>query len=200
MQVIEYKILKPHQSVLKAYLREPVAESDLTAFRDAMRTLLRRIDPEKLEEYNKILVADFFNQSLYKGNKYMVNICDRADLAIYPELGSPVVLFEFKGPGRPDMVTKENLKQKALYELVLYYIREEVKNNNTDIKHLVITNCWEYFIFDKKDFYQWFARNKRFTQSILDAEASGEPNDYIYYLPYCGTSALQNNPLVVQSD
>ena len=52
MQPMEYKILKPHQSVLKAYLREPVAESDLTAFRNAMRNLLKRIEPAESEEFN----------------------------------------------------------------------------------------------------------------------------------------------------
>ena len=178
--LLAYRILKPHQSVLKAYLREPVAESDLAAFRNAMRNLLKRIEPAESEEFNKNLVAEFFNQSLYKGNKYMVNTRGRADLAIYSESGQPVVLFEFKGPNEPGMVTKEDLKNKAFYQLILYYIREEVKNRNSEIRHLIITNCLEYFIFDKKDFYQWFARNNRFAQKVLDAEERRETTENIY--------------------
>lgn len=178
----KYKILKPRQSILKAYLREPISETELASFRTAMQTMLGRIDSSQHEEFNKNLVIDFFNQSLYKGNKYMVNTRDRADLAIYSESGQPAVLFEFKGPGRPDMVSKENLKEKALYELVLYYIREEEKYHNTDIKHLIITNCWEYFIFDKKDFYQLFASNKQFVQRVLSSDngSSKDGNDFIY--------------------
>lgn len=178
----KYKILKPRQSILKAYLREPISETELTSFRTAMQTMLGRIDSSQHEEFNKNLVIDFFNQSLYKGNKYMVNTRDRADLAIYSESGQPAVLFEFKGPGRPDMVSKENLKEKALYELILYYIREEEKYHNTDIKHLIITNCWEYFIFDKKDFYQLFASNKQFVQRVLSSDngSSKDGNDFIY--------------------
>lgn len=178
----KYKILKPRQSILKAYLREPISETELTSFRTAMKTMLGRIDSSQHEEFNKNLVIDFFNQSLYKGNKYMVNTRDRADLAIYSESGQPAVLFEFKGPGRPDMVSKENLKEKALYELILYYIREEEKYHNTDIKHLIITNCWEYFIFDKKDFYQLFASNKQFVQRVLSSDngSSKDGNDFIY--------------------
>ena len=178
----KYKILKPRQSILKAYLREPISETELTSFRTAMQTMLSRIDSSQHEEFNKNLVIDFFNQNLYKGNKYMVNTRDRADLAIYSESGQPAVLFEFKGPGRPDMVSKENLKEKALYELILYYIREEEKYHNTDIKHLIITNCWEYFIFDKKDFYQLFASNKQFVQRVLSSDngSSKDGNDFIY--------------------
>lgn len=178
----KYKILKPRQSILKAYLREPISETELASFRTAMQTMLGRIDSSQHEEFNKNLVIDFFNQSLYKGNKYMVNTRDRADLAIYSESGQPAVLFEFKGPGRPDMVSKENLKEKALYELILYYIREEEKYHNTDIKHLIITNCWEYFIFDKKDFYQLFASNKQFVQRVLSSDngSSKDGNDFIY--------------------
>lgn len=175
-----YSILKPNQSILKAYLREPVAESEITDFREAMKNLLQQIKPSETEEFNKNLVIEFFNQSLYKGNQYMVNTYHKADLAIYTKTDKPVVLFEFKGPSRPDMVTTDNLKHKSLYELILYYIREEVGKQNKDIKHLIITNCYEYFIFEKKDFYQWFASNKRFVQSVLAADTGDDKNDYIY--------------------
>ena len=146
-----YTILTPSQSIPKAYLRDKPEAQAVIAFKSAMQDLLARINPSEHEEFNKNLVAEFFNKSLYSGRNYMVNTYQRTDLAIYAEMGTnnehPVVLFEFKGPSRPDMVTKDDLKKKALYELILYYIREEVKNHNTDIKHLVITNCWEYFIF-----------------------------------------------------
>lgn len=143
-----------------------------------------RIKETESEEFNKNLVIECLNKSLYQDGQYMVNTYQRTDLAIYAEVGTPnehpVVLFEFKGPSRPDMVSRENLKKKALYELILYYIREEAINHNTEIKHLVITNCWEYFIFEKRLFYQLFARNKRFVQRVLDADTSSDRNDYIY--------------------
>lgn len=177
-------ITKPTQVVAKAYLRQPVAESDATTFRNALKELLQRIDPDESEEFNKNLVANFFNESLYRDRTYMVNTYERTDMAIYSNVGTreehPVVLFEFKGPNRPDMVTTDDLKRKALYELILYYIREEVKNHNTDIKHLVITNCWEYFVFEKSLFYQLFARNRRFADKVLEADNSNDSTDYIY--------------------
>ena len=153
-----YKILTPNQSVLKAYLKESVSLNELQVFRKAMQTLFLRINPSESEEFNKSLVKDFLSQNLYNGNSYMVNTYYRTDLAIYYNTNlqneHPMVLFEFKGPERPDMVTQNDLKKKSLYELVLYYIREEIQKKNTEIKHLIITNCWEYFIFEKKLFYQ----------------------------------------------
>ena len=179
-----YKILSPSQSIPKAYLHDKPEMQEVIAFKNAMQELLTRINPSEHEEFNKNLVAEFFNRSLYRDRNYMVNTYQSTDLAIYAEMGThnehPVVLFEFKGPSRPDMVTVEDLKKKALYELILYYIREEVKNHNTDIKHLIITNCWEFFIFEKKLFYQLFARNKRFVQKVLDADTGDDRTDYIY--------------------
>ena len=181
---MEYKILKPSQSITKVFLQEKPLDSEIERFRAAMQVLLSRINGREHEEFNKLLVKDFLNNSLYVDGKYMVNTYQNTDLAIYTEMDTnykhPVVLMEFKGPGRPDMVTKDNLKKKALYQLILYYIREEVKNHNTDIKHLIITNCWEYFIFEKKLFYKLFARNKHFVKQVLDADTGDDDNNYLY--------------------
>lgn len=157
---------------------------EMEKFRVAMQEMFDRINPLEEEEFNKNLVTRFFNSAFYGNGQYMVNTYHKTDLAIYTEMGTnhehPVVLMEFKGPGRPDMVTKDNLKKKALYQLILYYIREEVKNHNTDIKHLIITNCREYFIFEKKLFYKLFARNKHLVKQVLDADTGDDDNNYIY--------------------
>lgn len=179
-----YKISTPTRSVPKAYLHNKVDAKDMMTFKSAMQEMLTRIKPAEHEEFNKNIVAEFFNKTLYRDKSYMVNTYNVTDLAIYAEMGThnehPVVLFEFKGPERPDMVTRNDLKKKALYELILYYIREEIGKRNTDIKHLVITNCWEYFVFEKKLFYQLFARNKRFVQKVMDADTGNDGTDYIY--------------------
>lgn len=181
---MDYKILTPGQAIAKIYLKERIEVNLLNQFRESMRELFQRINPSESEEFNKNLVVEFFNKSLYNDRRYMVNTYQRTDLAIYSEMGThnehPVVLFEFKGPNRPDMVTTADLKKKSLYELILYYIREEVRNHNSDIKHLIITNCREYFVFEKKLFYQLFVKNRRFAQRVLDADTGNDNTDYIY--------------------
>ena len=122
-----YKILTPNQSVLKAYLKESVSLNELQVFRNVMQTLFMRINPSESEEFNKNLVIDFLGQSLYKGNSYMVNTYHRTDLAIYSNVnlhnGHPMVLFEFKGPLRPDMVTINDLKKKSLSLIPQHYYK-----------------------------------------------------------------------------
>lgn len=179
-----YKILTPNQAIPKAYLHDKPEFQKVIAFKSAMQELLMRIKSYEHEEFNKNLTIEFFNKCFYRDKSYMVNTYNVTDLAIYTEMGThnehPVVLFEFKGPERPDMVTKNDLKKKALYELILYYIREEIGKRNTDIKHLVITNCWEYFVFEKRLFYQLFARNTRFVQKVIEADTGDDKTDYIY--------------------
>ncbi len=181
---MDYKILNPTQAIAKVLLRQSSQMDEVQTFRAAMRELLSHIDSEESEEFNKNLVVEFLNKSLYRDRIYMVNTYQRTDLAIYTNRGTkeehPVVLFEFKGPGRPDMVTVDDLKRKALYELILYYIREEVRERNTNIKHLVITNCWEYFVFEKKLFYQLFVRNRRFADRVIEADTGDDKKEYIY--------------------
>ncbi len=179
-----YNILNPLQSLAKVLLRQPSEETEVQIFRNALKELLSRIQPDESEEFNKNLVDEFFSKSLYRDRTYMVNTYQRSDLAIYSNVGTkeehPVVLFEFKGPNRPDMVTKDDLKRKSLYELILYYIREEVRNHNTEIKHLIITNCWEYFVFEKRLFYQLFVRNRRFAEQVIAADTGDDKKEYIY--------------------
>lgn len=174
-----YNILNTIQAIPKALLRQPSNESDVQAFRTALQELLSRIQPEESEEFNKNLVDEFFSRSLYRDRTYMVNTYQRTDLAIFKD-ERPMVLFEFKRPGSTEMVTKEDLKRKSLYELILYYIREEVRNHNTEIKHLIITNCWEYFVFEKKLFYQLFVRNRRFAEKVIAADTGDDKTEYIY--------------------
>ena len=78
-----YTILTPSQSIPKAYLRDKPEAQAVMAFKSAMQDLLARINPSEHEEFNKNLVAEFFNRSLYSGRNYMVNTYQRTDLAIY---------------------------------------------------------------------------------------------------------------------
>ena len=176
------KELKPSQVVNKVYLNDAVIESDIKRFRAALSDLLDNINIAESEEHNKTFVGNFLRDTFYKEG-YIVNTRWKADNAIYEKKDSdkkiPVVLMELKGPGRPDMVSNTELNQKALHELILYYLREEINEGNTEVKHLVITDCYQWFVFEKKLFYQLFAKNKSFVKRVLEADKT-ENTDYIY--------------------
>jgi len=50
------------------------------------------------------------------------------------------------------MVRPDCLNAKAFHELILYYMRERITNHNLEIKHLIATNIYEWFIFDVEVF------------------------------------------------
>ena len=180
---MQQKIRTPRQSLLKGFITLPVSKEDIGLFKQELQLLADRIKIEESEEYNKNLIMQFLNRTYYVRQGYMVNTYGKTDMAIYTDSAEgrkPVVLFEFKGPGRPDMISTSNFRKKALYELVLYYLREEVKQSNHDIKHLVITDCRQFFIFDKSLFYRLFASNRKWVKSVIEADDS--PTDHTEYI------------------
>ena len=68
---MNYRIQKPIQAIPKAYLRNKPEMREVIAFKTAMQELLMRINPSEHEEFNKNLVAEFFNKCLYQDRNYM---------------------------------------------------------------------------------------------------------------------------------
>lgn len=174
---------RPNQAVNKVYLKQSVGETEIVRFKEAMRKMLKNVNEKESEEHNKNLVMEFLSDAFYK-NTNAINTKGKTDAAIYASPDSInsniLVLIEAKGPGRPDMAKRTELNCKALHELILYYIREEEgPHHNTEIKHLIITNCYEWFVFDKTCFYRLFLANKKFTKEVIDADRENT-TDYVY--------------------
>lgn len=67
--------------------------------------------------------------------------------------------------------------------MVLYYLRERITEKNLEVKHLVITNINEWFIFDANTFDRLFAQNKSLVKQFKDFEGgrlSGIKTDFFY--------------------
>ncbi|MFA5689642.1 MAG: TaqI-like C-terminal specificity domain-containing protein [Kiritimatiellales bacterium] len=72
---------------------------------------------------------------------------------------------------------------KQFHELLLYYLRERITNNNLELRHLIVTNVYEWFIFDAQVFEQCFAKNKELVhlfRSFDDGQLSGTKTDWFY--------------------
>jgi len=67
------------------------------------------------------------------------------------------------------MPTKDNLNRKGMHELLLYFLRERVTKKNFEIKHIVITNLYEWFIFDASVFEK-IAENAELKKHFKDFE------------------------------
>lgn len=78
-------------------------------------------------------------------------------------------------------IAKRNTK--AFQELMLYYLRERITHKNLEVKHLVITNINEWFIFDANTFDRLFAQNKNLVQQFNefeDGRLAGIKTDFFY--------------------
>ena len=171
------------QTLSKAIRSIPIVGTELLRFYDLVKHYLYELDASQDEEHNKRLVGRLLEQLFYEG-KNAVNSANPIDLAIFADAiakdSRPVVLFEVKQPTNSEMVRRDDLNRKALHELVLYYVRQEMINHNTDITHLIITDGIRWFVFDKRVFYDCFIAHRTFANRVIKADAENNKTQYIY--------------------
>ncbi len=143
-------MLNLRQSLNPAFLKIKPHKNDIEHFKNNAVKLLD-INENESEEFHKSILSDFLKDTYYK-NKHYINTKDFIDLAIHNEKtanSSIGVIIEVKSPAnKTEMLTCDNINKKAMQELVLYYLRERISNKNLQIKHLIVTNINEWFIFD----------------------------------------------------
>jgi hypothetical protein len=161
---MEIKPLPPRKILDKAFLRQRPLRSEMEGFKTNLRHLLDKIDEIEREENQKNHVRDFLLDTYYK-KQYEVNVSEDKDLVI--RLGNsnkhPVgVLIEAKKPtNKTEMISEVDANRKALHELILYYFDEREQQKNTEQKQLVITNVYEWYIFDANQFDKHIYNNQK---------------------------------------
>ena len=173
MQTNLFQFLKPKLTINKAFLRQKPIRTDIDRFKVGFNEMLDRIKDAESEEFHKNLIIDFFTKTYLFGNHY-INTKGRNDLVIHTgkEAKTPVgVIIEVKKvSNKAEMITKENLNKKAFHELILYYLRERITNQNLSVKHLIITNSYDWFVFDAQTFDRIFAQSKKLVAQFKDFE------------------------------
>ncbi|WP_390881071.1 class I SAM-dependent DNA methyltransferase, partial [Capnocytophaga gingivalis] len=145
--------------------------SEIDSFKANFKRLFTLIDDKESEEYNKNLISDFLKDTYYQ-QAYFMNTKERKDLVIrngaLPTDTAGVIIETKKFSNKSEMVSREQLNTKALQELVWYFLGERITHKNTEIKHLIITNVYEWFIFDAQVFERQFAQNKTLIKQYND--------------------------------
>ena len=59
-----------------------------------------------------------------------------------------VIIEAKKLTNKAEMISAARPNAKALHELLHYYMQERYINDNKEIKHLIATNIYEWYIFD----------------------------------------------------
>ena len=156
--MIELNLIPLKRSINKAYLRVKPVREDLENFKDQLFKLLSQINEKESEEHNKNLIRGFLNNTFYQ-DKY-VNTKGRTDLAIHlGKTGSSNVgvIIEAKSPGnKSDIISEDNLNCKAMHEVILYYLRERIEHKNDEIKNIIITNAYEWYIFKAEQLGEYY--------------------------------------------
>jgi adenine-specific DNA-methyltransferase len=180
------KELTPRKALNKAYLKAPTNRTDIETFKSNLISLLDSVNNSESEEFHKNLVKKFLEKTYYDPS-YFINTKGRNDLVIHngsTAKNSVGIIIEAKSPtNKNEMITTKKMNAKALQELVLYYLRERITQNNLEIKHLVATNINEWFIFDSVVFERQFAQNKSLEKKFLDFEngrLSDTKTDFFY--------------------
>ncbi|MFH0759845.1 MAG: Eco57I restriction-modification methylase domain-containing protein [Bacteroidota bacterium] len=174
------------KSLNKAYLKVKPTRTQIETFKAGLISLFNQVKESESEEYHKNIIAEFLKNTYYHPAHY-INTKGRTDLVIHNGKDSKStvgVIIETKRPAnKAEMPTKGNLNSKAVHELVLYYLKERISNKNLEIKYLIATNLYEWFIFNAQDFEKVFARNKKLVADFEKFEAgslSGTTTDFFY--------------------
>ena len=176
----------PSKSLSPAWLKVKPGREQFEQFKAKLSGLVEQVNssPNESEEHHKNHISDFLKFAFPTS---FINTNDRIDLAIHNgklPTDSVGVIIETKRPSsQTEMPSQDNFNVKAMQELVLYYLRERIAANNLAVKHLVITNGYEWFVFDAHVFEKAFANNKALVKQFKEFSAghlSGNKTDFFY--------------------
>ncbi|GAA8278373.1 class I SAM-dependent DNA methyltransferase [Helicobacter pylori] len=131
---------------IKKHNPQTPTKETIENFEKEINSLLENAKRKDDEEFQKNEINKFF----LKTYGYDCNTNKKVDSAIYVD-GEVRVLIEAKALNNRNEFPKnrENPLSKAFCQMVLYFLEEIEKNNS--LKHAIIYNAHEFFLFDCKD-------------------------------------------------
>jgi adenine-specific DNA-methyltransferase len=180
---MKLELIKPVKTLNKAYLKEKVSRYHIDLFKYNLQKLFSRINEQESEEHLKNVIADFLKDTWYK-DQFEINTKGRNDLVIHNGRTTKEavgVILEVKKPSnKAEMMSDMRSNSKALQELILYYLRERFDHNNTNIKYLIITNIYQWYIIDEVWFEKNVFRNNKLKKDYENWKLSGKDTKFFY--------------------
>ncbi|GAA8987220.1 class I SAM-dependent DNA methyltransferase [Helicobacter pylori] len=148
---------------IKKYNPQEPKEETIENFEKEINSLLENAKGQNYEESQKNEINSFLKNTY----DYHCNIYEKVDSAIYVD-GKAWVLIEVKALNNRNEFPKdrENPLSKAFCQMVFYFL-EKIENNNS-LKHAIICNAHEFFLFDCKDFCTLFQNDKEINKLHKD--------------------------------
>ncbi|WP_181330955.1 type IIG restriction enzyme/methyltransferase [Helicobacter pylori] len=136
----------PLKDFIKQYNPQEPKKETIENFEKEINSLLENAPRQDDEEFQK----NEINKFLKNAYGYDCNTYEKVDSAIYVDKEA-WVLIEVKALNNKTEFPKnrENPISKAFCQMVFYFLKE-IENNNS-LKHAIICNAHEFFLFDCKD-------------------------------------------------
>ncbi|GAA9287434.1 hypothetical protein BTM384_07960 [Helicobacter pylori] len=131
---------------IKKYNPQEPKKETIENFEKEINSLLENAKGQDGEEFQKNEINEFLKNTY----DYKCNTNKKVDSAIYVD-GKAWVLIEVKALNNKNEFPKdrENPLSKAFCQMVFYFLNA-IENNNS-LKHAIICNAHEFFLFDCKD-------------------------------------------------
>ncbi|TPH52820.1 class I SAM-dependent DNA methyltransferase [Helicobacter pylori] len=138
--------------------QEPKKET-IENFEKEINSLLENAPKKDDEEFQKNEINEFLKNTY----GYKCNTHEKVDSAIYVDK-EVWVLIEVKALNNKTEFPKdkENPLSKAFCQMISYFLKEMKENNS--LKHAIICNVHEFFLFDCKDLLSLLEKNQRITK------------------------------------
>ncbi len=156
--MIEFVRIPLKDFIKKHNPQEPKKET-IENFEKEINSLLENAKGQDGEEFQKNEINSFLKNTY----DYKCNTNKNVDSAIHVD-GKAWVLIEVKALNNRNEFPKnrENPLSKAFYQMVFYFLDAIEKNNS--LKHAIICNAHEFFLFDCKDLLNLFQNDKEIKQ------------------------------------
>ncbi len=149
----------PLKDFIKKYNPQEPKKETIENFEKEINSLLENAKRQDGEEFQKNEINSFLKNTY----DYKCNTNKKVDSAIYED-GKAWVLIEVKALNNKNEFPKnrENPLSKAFCQMVFYFLDAIEKNNS--LKHAIICNAHEFFLFDCKDLLNLFQNDKEITK------------------------------------
>ncbi|GAA6890337.1 hypothetical protein CHC151_07350 [Helicobacter pylori] len=146
---------------IKKYNPQEPKKETIENFEKEINSLLENAPRQDDEEFQKNEINKFL-KNVYG---YDCNTYEKVDSAIYVD-EEVQVLIEVKALNNKTEFPKnrENPLSKAFCQMVLYFLEEIEKEKNNFLKHAIICNAHEFFLFDCRDLLNLFQNDKEITK------------------------------------
>ncbi|GAA9612054.1 class I SAM-dependent DNA methyltransferase [Helicobacter pylori] len=153
----------PLKDFIKKHNPQEPKEETIENFEKEINSLLENAPRQDNEEFQKNEINSFLKNTY----GYECNTYEKVDSAIYVD-GKAWVLIEVKALNNKTEFPKdkENPLSKAFCQMISYFL-EEIKENNS-LKHTIICNAHEFFLFDCRDLLSLLEKNQRITKFYKD--------------------------------